>query len=399
MHVPWTVNSVTGRPSAPALSLQSKFLQAIRSSYKMVTIVDVWTPSTNAWTIVPIVDGSVSGDIMSSTVRTAELTLAPSAATVGGQPIYTSRADIYGSYIKLWRGVDIFGEILVAPLGVYIVTNVRRSRPARDYRLSLADLNQPVEDARFLVPTSLPADTYVNSIQSLVRGALEPNVTPVLGAVQFSVESGITGSNLFTTIDRERGEKIRELQAASATTSYFDGEGVYQIKNDLFFNAKTAASVWSVDIGEYGVLLGDDNDVSRDSVYNAVVAQGEGIDPPVFGYAIDNGPTSPTRWTGPFGKKPRFYSNPLLTTAGQCQTAAANLLYRSISETESTNFSFLPNMLLEPGDVVTVDVENESGTIVPTKYMLHTLEYPLTAAGEMTATARLVETLSVSTVP
>jgi hypothetical protein len=126
--------------------------------------------------------------------------------------------------------------------------------------------------------------------------------------------------------------------------------------------------------------------MSRTAVYNAVVASGENAaanTAPVSAVAYDNGPTSPTRWTGPFGHVPKFISSGLWTTVGQCQSAADYALFDAIAPNVSTSISAIPNPALEAGDCLRVSHSGHKELFIAQSFTV-----PLTAEGSATLTLR-----------
>ena len=104
-----------------------------------------------------------------------------------------------------------------------------------------------------------------------------------------------------------------------------------------------------------GALLGSAVGESREAVYNAVTASGENLSddfPPVTATVEDLDPTSPTRWGGPWGKRRRFYSSPLLTSTAQASRAAAAILATSTGQARTLTVDSVCNPALEDGDVI-----------------------------------------------
>src|SRR5690606_24391248 len=107
---------------------------------------------------------------------------------------------------------------------------------------------------------------------------------------------------------------LRDLAESLGKLVWWDGEGTLRVADA----PDATVPVWHVRAGRHGVLVSAQRRVTRQGIYNAVVAQGEATSgTPARAVVVDDGPLSPTRWGGPFGKVPRFYSSPLLTTRGR----------------------------------------------------------------------------------
>ncbi len=131
-----------------------------------------------------------------------------------------------------------------------------------------------------------------------------------------------------------------------------------------------------------------DEKTTRDLTYNKVVASGQRTDgtPPVWAAVADTDPLSPTFVGGPFGTKTRFTVSPLLTTTGQCTTAAAGLLARTTGMHGSVTLSLVTNPALDAGDVLLV---LDGG--VSTAHIIDTVTIPLSAKDTQRVTSRSLE--------
>jgi hypothetical protein len=134
------------------------------------------------------------------------------------------------------------------------------------------------------------------------------------------------------------------------------------------------------------VLIGGTASTSRDGVFNEIIARGERTDgsSPVQYIVINDDPWSPTVWGGPFGKVPRVYSSPQITTADQAKRAGKALLARSAGAARSLSLSAVPNPALDAGDVIAVQFPNG----VVEHHMVDRLTIPLGASDAMPVTTR-----------
>jgi hypothetical protein len=154
--------------------------------------------------------------------------------------------------------------------------------------------------------------------------------------------------------------------------------------------------VSDVAAGESGVLVSVSRSRSRTGIFNAVVATGEAVDElaQAYGVAYDLDPSSVTYWNGAFGKVPRAYSSPFLTTDAQARSAAAAILRQSLGLPYSVSFGMVPNPALEPLDAVRVVYPQQQGR--PKTQEIHVLDQLTIGLGSsvsMSAGTRL-QTLS-----
>ena len=136
---------------------------------------------------------------------------------------------------------------------------------------------------------------------------------------------------------------------------YCNADGVFVI--GALPDLLTTPPVWAVEAAEGGVYIKANRGMTLDGVNNGVLARGENTSenvPPISYLAVDDDPTSPTYWDGPFGRRPKFISS------NACTRAANAELAKSKAPNASGDISSLPNSALEPGDVLRVTHEDRS---------------------------------------
>jgi hypothetical protein len=116
------------------------------------------------------------------------------------------------------------------------------------------------------------------------------------------------------------------------------------------------------------------------------VVTGEGTDEmePVRAVAFDAQESSPTFFGGPFGRVPRFYSSPFITTATQAQNAAQNLLRRTLGASYDVGLSAVPNPALKPFDPVRVIYNDYNREM----HVIQRVTIPLSVTAAMSAATR-----------
>src|SRR5690606_25673833 len=184
-------------------------------------------------------------------------------------------------------------------------------------------------------------------VESLIPGVYMGEVEVVY---DFNPDAVALGRDV--VVDRDRYGFLRDLAASHGKILYFDYKGDLQFRHP----PNPSAPVWEINQGKNGVLVSLSRYMSREGVFNAVVAEGEGADSenPVRGIAFDADPFSPTYWRGRFGKKPRFYSSPLITNKEQAQAAAETELLKTLGRPFHMDLTAVPNPALEVYDPVKV---------------------------------------------
>lgn len=260
---------------------------------------------------------------------------------------------VYGTEVQVDYGIVIPGvaEPEWVPLIRGLISGATRRRPiptSGTIPLQLVDRAARVAEDKFTAPTqTVVGATVVTEIRRLIQETLGSSVTvtDLTGSTQ--VAAGLE-------IEQERWADGVELLADSIGAEVFaDPTGSFVIRPQPTL---AAAPVWVVHSGDGGIMVERGDSLSRESVYSGVVARGERTDgtPPVAATVWDTDPASPTYYLGTFGRKPRFYSSPLLTTVAQCQTAGSALLARSRGGDAAVSLQAIVNPALEAGDVITV---------------------------------------------
>jgi hypothetical protein len=389
-------NGTLWRAHRYGLSLQSpietgsaqvvEFAEHVRGSHQPVfearVLTSFQTGNDPAGVTIPIVGGDVQYDNTAEVFATLRLITAGVDEDDTGETRFPRLPNDllapYGNEIWVRRGIDLGGQILWSPLGYFRIDNVeQQDSPYGEISISGQDRMAGIVDARLVVPRTFPPDTTVAGVFATMVGEVYPDAVIV-----FDDDTGFAPIGNMVTFEEDRHEPLVGIAGSFGKVMYWDGEGVLRIESP----PDESQPVMEVNAGSDGVLLTSSRRVSREGVYNAVIARGEGGEQtdPVLGVAVDIGPTSPTRWGGRFGKVPRYYSSPYITTVGQAEEAAAAILRRQLGAPFSVNFDAAPNPALRPWHVIRVTQRDGNREI----HVVQTLTIPLTADGAMTGTTR-----------
>jgi Arc/MetJ family transcription regulator len=319
------------------------------------------------------VEGSVDQDWGAAVRRRGSLSLAVGWTTSTGQLRQLAEDMVArGARALLQRSVKLMdGREAWTPLGLLRVQSAQANIPAGRISVDAMDLGAALADDRFLTPRAIPAGpSRIQIIADLIAETI-PGATLTVGP-------GVVDSAMPAAVwDEDREQACHETARSLGAVLAADTTGGFRL--DL----ASDAPVWTVDAG--GVLVSAAMRADREKTYNAVRAAGESTETgaPV-GFAYDLDPASPTRWDGPFGRRPRYYSSPLLTTVAQCEAAAASILADSVGLTRSIQFDAIAHPGLEAGDVVTLT----SGD-VSEEHRVDTVTIPL-GTGKLSAKTRVV---------
>lgn len=361
--------------------VSAAFLRTIKGSHTMLARATVCatfqTGTTPTGTAIPIIDGEVTVD------GTADIRSTLDLSTDGTRMWPRAAADLlapYGNEIYVERGVAYSDELVEwVGLGYFRIQAPEQDNPPDGpIRLTGRDRMAGIIDGRLMAPVEFQAGVTLGTVVSTLVSEVYP------GAV-IEWDDATDAQTLGRTITEQENRYaiLDDLVRAYSKIWYWDHRGVLVIKSV----PDPGEPVWEVAAGAGGVLLSLQRRLSREGVYNAVVASGEGTDnaDPARGVAIDNSPTSPTYFYGRFGPVPRFYTSPLIGTDLQAASAAESILRRAVGLPYSVDLSAVPNPALEPWDPVRTRAHPREGSEV---HVIETLRIPLTNRSAMAGTTR-----------
>lgn len=359
------------------------FLNTVRGPHKAVfraRLTYPWAtgvvPNTNSSDPLDIISGDVTFDVNSDVNGTLDITL--------NTPFTYPSAYVHEMYIE--RGVQYAnGTTEYVGLGYFRVNSISQNRiPSGTIRITGEDRMCYIRDARVVAPIQFSAGTSVAAVIDFVVKDVMATVTTVYDTVNWP--GGTAAATLLASdhiLDQDRLKFLQELVAAYGKICYFDYAGRFVVKDPP---SVSGDPVFIINAGKNGVLVDASRTISRDSVYNAVVASGEpvGETPPVYAVARDDNPSSPTWWNGVFGKVPRFFVSSFLTTTAQCQSAAASILANAHGLPYVVDLGMVPNPALEAWDVIRVSYSDS----LSETHIIDTITYSLSVEDSMKITTR-----------
>jgi hypothetical protein len=360
------------RPVSP------EFNRIVRGSHRMCARARIVAPGQTGvdpdGTEIPIVAGDVTHDANAEVRATLDLTTVwdwPRSATdllaPYGNEVFVERGIVRENGTKEWVSQGYFR--IYAP--------EQRTVPRGAIRLDARDRMSGIVDARLLTPIQFEQGASVfDTFYYLVQ-----EVYPTAEIVFDFDAAGTTfaGSHI---AEEERYGFLLDVAASLGKVMFWDHVGRLRVQSP----PDPGAPVFDVNHGKGGVLVEMSRTLSREGVYNAVVATGEtpGEGDPVRAVAYDNNPDSPTYYFGGFGKVPRYYSSPFVKTQAQARSAAAAMLTRALGLPYNVEFAAVPNPALEPLDPVRVTYSQAPAEV----HVLEAITLPLVADGAMDARTR-----------
>ncbi|MBK1785140.1 DUF5047 domain-containing protein [Prauserella cavernicola] len=359
--------------------MSDRFLTTIRGSHAMCARVRVCPPGQvgiNPHGVeIAITAGDVRLDATAQIRGSLDLTTthewptdAGGTLTPYGNELFVERGVVYGDGVREW-----------VSQGYYRLEDAdQEEAPSGLVRLSARDRMAGIVDARPLAPQEFGPGTSVAAIFDYLVGEVYPGAV-----VLFDFDAATASFPGSHILEDDRYAFLKDICDSLGKVMWWDYAGRLRVETA----PDPARPAFAVNHGRGGVVTKVSRSLSRQGVYNAVVATGEqaGETPPVRAVAFDLNPNSPTYWNGPFGRVPKFYSSTFLTTEAQCQTSADAMLARAIGLPYSVDFSMVPNVALEPLDPIAVSYSDRTA---PETHVIETLTVPLDSGAAMTGTTR-----------
>lgn len=316
------------------------YTEAIAYSHSIATRVDLVVGDVVVENDIPVVSGKVTSDRGSNNRWQSDVVM-------GLQPWSTIKADAYKTRFRVYHGVSSIGYTELMMLGEYRVDQITRNNQG-ELQIKGVGLESYVTNARFLRPRPpMTGSDTVAAIQQLIVESV-PHA-------KFRNQA-VTNRKIALTApwDRDRIDAVNALGTSINSEVYCANDGVFVVA--AVPNMNSGIPVFTIRVGEGGLLSAQDVTSGRTSVYNGVsVAGAEGI----YGFASDNDPNSPTYWLGEYGQVPRFYSSQYMTTVAQCNAVAVSMLAEAMASNRTLKIEAgSPLTFLEAGDLVTVGLSD-----------------------------------------
>ena len=350
----------------------------LRSSHQVQYRATAITAVQGSVELPVLTAGDVKTDAGSQVRRSGSATFAD--PRLFPEDVYEALSPI-GSELFLEYGISVPGGVEWVPLMTGPIQKVGAKSPPDAITVDVAGRSRRIAEDRFPAPTqTIDGATIVSEITRLITETMPT-------AVVLDQTNGNTQVAPQLDMDAERWRDGIEKLAAAASLEVFDDPlGRFVLRPVPTLNDPP---VWDVDQGEGGVLISADLELTREQVYNGVVARGQRSDgtPSVYAMVVDDDASSPTRWGGPFGKRLRFYTSSLLTTVEQCQAAAQSMLEKVKGYAATVTLTTITNPALDAGDVIRVRLLDGTQQL----HILDNVPVPMDVSSPQQLTTRSVD--------
>jgi hypothetical protein len=212
------------------------------------------------------------------------------------------------------------------------------------------DRSFAVSQARFERPWVIPASTNLrDAIVAILNSRL-----PGLNFGEFGSSSLLLPVTVFEEGDKSGNpwKNCQDLAELDSQILYFNvrGNPVMRPKPDPL----AGVPVYTFSRGATSTLLGAEIVFTASNVRNVFIVSGEGsgLSTPLRSSSEISDASSPIFPGGSFGRRPDFFSSPLLLTQQAVDVAAQTRKKGGAGASEVTQFRGIPNPALEGGDVV-----------------------------------------------
>jgi hypothetical protein len=328
------------------LPVSSRFLPSLAGPHRVYVRADIFPLEGDPYTVA-VVSGDITADRDARVRRQGSLAIPFVLATDADR----ARALCFGGECQIRRGILYPDGAIEAPIvGTFRIDTLSWSRAQGEAQLTLSDRMAQVQDEPFVVPWQpnglRPSEAIVAAVQDVFGSRIAYHVSTSVADEQPLKDA---------TYDEDRAQAISDLASSISAATYFDAAGDFVLAPAP---ASDRLAVWAIDASPTGVLVDAAENLDRSAIRNgvAVRAQPDAEAPPIYALAVDDDPSSPTRWGGPFGKVAMIATSDSVQTQAQADATARNLLRLRLGAARVLTLQTVPNPALEPDDMVTVSL-------------------------------------------
>nr|DAR23787.1 MAG TPA: tail protein [Caudoviricetes sp.] len=360
----------------------------LSSAYTVAARVESWLGSEYLGAV-PVEDGSVSWDASQQVQGSLSLSV-PRVGAAGDEdwrdwdptdPTHPLACFGQVLHVSLTIGSLISSAWWTVPLGRFLITSVEPGPST--VRVTGKSLLQRLEEDRLTEPMAPdPAGSMASELRRLVGSRMGLIIDPALR--DYPCPSMTWGES--------RIDAVYEIARSWPAVVREGGDGILYVSPPT--PDPTSRPELRLSDGAEGTVVGVAASVSRDKIYNRVVARGqESSDEgsPSF-QAIADQMTGPMRVDGPYGVVPRFFSSPLITSVAQAKSTAEAMLADAVRKKVTVPVEHAPDPRIRLDAHVEVETRPVEGTPDRTVWgVVSAYELPLTYRGTQKTDVEVVQ--------
>lgn len=359
----------------------------LSSAYTVAATVESWLGSEYLGAV-PVEDGSVSWDAGQQVQGSLSLSV-PRVGAAGNEdwrdwdptdPTHPLACFGQVLHVSLTIGSLISSAWWTVPLGRFLITSVEPGPST--VRVTGKSLLQRLEEDRLTEPMAPdPAGSMASELRRLVGSRMGLIIDPALR--DYPCPSMTWGES--------RIDAVYEIARSWPAVVREGGDGILYVSPPT--PDPTSRPELRLSDGAEGTVVGVAASVSRDKIYNRVVARGQSSDEgsPSF-QAVADQLSGPMRVDGPYGVVPRFFSSPLITSVAQAKSTAEAMLADAVRKKVTVPVEHAPDPRIRLDAHVEVETRPVEGTPGRTVWgVVAAYEVPLTYRGTQKTDVEVVQ--------
>lgn len=330
---------------------------ALMGSHEMDVRVDVYLGSTLVYGNLPIRGGTVDATLGTRAGR---------RAVFGVDRRFLPFVTPQGARVLIRTGI---ANLEMVPIFEGRIDSVPDDHTG-SVEVQCVGRGQDVQDARFESPYAIAAGvSLLGQLQNLLVTGTYLGSVEVQGVIQDRQSSVLV-------YEEDRGAACDDIARALQAIWSEGRAGQFRIFPNPFSALVQPPAVTLLRDGVNGTLVTITRTTSRTLISNSVTVVVERTDgsAPIRVTARDNTPSSPTYWSGPFGRQNSIVKTQAPLSQADAAQLAGRLLAQSLALSRSWTISVPHYPLLDPGDVIAVWWQNEVYAQV-----VESITYPLSA--------------------
>lgn len=335
--------------------------------------VEVWRGGVQLAASTEFIGGQVNATLVSQVARNASVTYPESWFPYSSSDLLAPA----GNELRIFRGVDYAnGDFKEFPVFRGKIQNAQLS--GATVTVTASDRAAEVQERGFSAPQDLPDDTAaIVLFRELITNAVPDAV--------FGLSDEFAQVGPALTAETDRSSVIDRIATAVGAFWYPLADGSFVMRR-YPWNLSSGDPVAILADGDEGTVLDSTPTRDRENVYNQILAIAERSDgsAPAHAIAADTVPSSATFTGGPFGVRFKILRLQYPTDENGCLSAAADYLVRSTAQTIAWDLVIVPDASLELGDVVGLEVREQTGI----RQVISSFTIPLDNMSGMTVQCR-----------
>ena len=373
-------------------TVSDEFRNALRYGHKVATLAQVCDITGNVLATLEPLSGQVTVDVDRLARREAgDLQLVDDTGTLTPLDVDDLLNPLNGYEIRLYRGIQYpnNGSRDLIPLGVFGYTGatVTDTGAGVTFTLSgLVDRSERIARARYAnrVQVTSTGNATETVITTILQQAWEG--VPFAGGQLPTTGTTVPVSSFGVEGDSDPWRDAVQIAESKGYRLFFDVNGQVTMQQVVDQVPTTAV----VDYGGTDLMvLSMMRAWDTSDTYNGILAVGESsnqrTNSPYRFTAWDDDEDSPTYYLGPFGKRLRVYSSPLIGSTADAERAARLQLAKTRGVAETLSWSQIVDPSLDVDDAVQV---TQASVGVDAIYLLSRLTIPLSPSDAMSAESK-----------